>query len=426
MTHLWGVVENLSVPGSAGMLALQSALLWGGAFLTYRAYFRQHGGIFAALALCLMLFFPPILGIAGVIWKDILMWGLLFLAFGITGHIRPKGDDKPMKRVILVSLVLLLLMAAILMRHNAVFATIPLSALAFARWFNYKTLPQLMNSLVAGVVAAALGLVGCSYINTQLTDQKTHAWVSLSVFDTAGVIVRLSDRDEQQALYNQIPEIMRHAKTVDAILQTYSPRYWRTLFQDEPTALRDPPVSSSENPAEWVTTGFSQLDATELKQLQQLWLSLPRNYPVQWLSHRFAVFAYTLGLNDQRLWTPAMMNPNGFPKNLETHYGRNPEQTTLQQIVEGRIASLDRLWLFRPWFYIIIAVIAVIVTLLRLGPQHIDTALLAVSGLLHEAALFLLAPSADFRYSHYLIFATILSSLMLARPLLSWLERRKS
>lgn len=426
MAHLWGVVENLLVPGPVGMLVLQSALLWSGAYLTYRAYFRRHGGIVAALALCLILFFPPIFGIAGVIWKDILMWGLLFLAFGIAGHIKPKGDDKPMKSVVLVSIVLMLLMAAILTRHNAVFATIPLSALAFARWFDYKTLPQLIISLVAGIVFAASSLVGASYINGQLTDQKTHAWVSLSVFDTAGVVVRLSDREEQQALYDQIPEIMRQARTVDAMLQHYSPRYWRTLLNDEPIALREPPVPSSESHAVWVKTGFSQLDPDELKQLQQLWLSLPRDYPMQWLSHRFAVFGHVIGLNTQRLQSPAMMQPNGFPKKMEAHYGRNPEQTTLQRIAEGRIASLDGIWLFRPWFYIIIAVIVVIVALLRFDPQYVDTTLLAISGLLHEAALLLLAPSVDFRYSHYLIFAAILSLLMLTRPALSRLEHRKN
>jgi len=41
--------------------------------------------------------------------------------------------------------------------------------------------------------------------------------------------------------------------------------------------------------------------------------------------------------------------------------------------------------------------------------------LIAASGLLYEGSLFFLAPSADYRYSHYLVYTSVLSTLLLIR-----------
>ena len=35
MAYLWGLLESITVPGPAGMLILQSALIWGGACLNW-------------------------------------------------------------------------------------------------------------------------------------------------------------------------------------------------------------------------------------------------------------------------------------------------------------------------------------------------------------------------------------------------------
>jgi len=422
MAYLWGLVESITVPGPAGMLILQSAMIWGGAFLTYRAYFRQQGGTVAAIFLCLMLFFPPIFGIAGVVWKDIFMWGLLFLAFGAAGHISPPGHRHAMQTCILTILVFMLLLAAILVRYDAAIAVIPLAALVFSRVYNFVSLRQLTISLTVGGGLAIFGLGSAIALNDQLSDRKDHAWVLLSVFDIAGVIVKLENQEDQQALYNRIPEIMRKEETVDALLHSYSARYCLTLFVYEPVALRSPPPTPIDSLG---MISYSALNSTELEQLKQLWLSLIRDYPLQLLTHRMAVFNHVLGLTPDHLWSPSMMKTNGFDGKLQALYGSNPESTYLQKVAEQQIASLDRLWLFRPWFYLILALDIMAVTLLRFRLHYIEIILLNMSGYLHELALFFIAPSPDFRYSHYLIFTTILSFLLLVRPSLMRLDRKR-
>jgi hypothetical protein len=47
---------------------------------------------------------------------------------------------------------------------------------------------------------------------------------------------------------------------------------------------------------------------------------------------------------------------------------------------------------------------------------NIEITCLISSGLLHETGLLLAAPSPDFRYSHYMVFCSLLALLMLARP----------
>jgi hypothetical protein len=44
-------------------------------------------------------------------------------------------------------------------------------------------------------------------------------------------------------------------------------------------------------------------------------------------------------------------------------------------------------------------------------PGKMQIALIAASGLAHELGLFLIAPTLDFRYSHYMIYAVMLALL---------------
>jgi hypothetical protein len=41
-----------------------------------------------------IVFFPPVFGISGIIWKDLFMWAFLMLAIGVAGSLGPSGDLK--------------------------------------------------------------------------------------------------------------------------------------------------------------------------------------------------------------------------------------------------------------------------------------------------------------------------------------------
>lgn len=63
--------------------------------------------------------------------------------------------------------------------------------------------------------------------------------------------------------------------------------------------------------------------------------------------------------------------------------------------------------------------IAVILTCLEFHtPQRIQIALIAASGVAHEVGLFIGVPMADFRYSHYMIYASLLALLLFLQNVL--------
>jgi hypothetical protein len=51
--------------------------------------------------------------------------------------------------------------------------------------------------------------------------------------------------------------------------------------------------------------------------------------------------------------------------------------------------------------------------------ERAQIGLIAASGFVNEAGLFLVAPSASFRYSHYMIYTSLLASLLLIQTLFS-------
>jgi len=84
---------------------------------------------------------------------------------------------------------------------------------------------------------------------------------------------------------------------------------------------------------------------------------------------------------------------------------------------------LDRLTvhlmlLYKPWVYLALTITIIGACLLSLAEERLQIALIAASGLAHEAGLFLLAPASDYRYSHYMIYTSIVALLLLLRTYL--------
>ena len=124
MTLLFGVMGQF-FSGSVGMLVLQTTLLWGGLILFWYAALVPYAPRLGAVLLFLLMFYPPILGINGAIWKDILMAGMLTLLSGaLAGVYSNRLPQRPM-----VALILVTALVALLARVNAVFCLTPLLSL---------------------------------------------------------------------------------------------------------------------------------------------------------------------------------------------------------------------------------------------------------------------------------------------------------
>ena len=74
MAFLWHFTDRI-VPGPFGMLVVETALIWCGTYLISLFWFSDAHPILR-LAPCLLVFYPPIFGISGVIWSDIIHVGV--------------------------------------------------------------------------------------------------------------------------------------------------------------------------------------------------------------------------------------------------------------------------------------------------------------------------------------------------------------
>ena len=408
---IWRVTDRI-LPGPSGMLLLQLGLVWTGAGLVFHAFFKPYAAKFAAPILWFLLFFPPLFGISGAVLKDVLMWGALFSAFGIAGHIKIHNQHSPRFTALLFALTILGLWLAILLRHNAFFATIPIISFALFRLSPKNSLFGLLSVAIPGAMIALILFVVTGAINNRLADRHTYPWVANAAFDIAGVIKRLDDKNQQQAIFDQLASSLNSSGSVQPLLKAYTPQYWREVFRTTPPTLQLP-VNSMESQIH----GFESLSDAQRQALHTLWLDTVLAEPRLWIRHRLAVSKYLLGLVPESGWSPVMMAQD-FPSDLAQIYGSHPQATKLQAQLETGMTQLIDYWFFRPWPYFVVAICLFVTTLFRPAATNIEVICLTSSAILHEFGLMLAAPSPDFRYSHYMIFCSLLSLLMLARPLL--------
>ena len=408
MAFIWHFTDKI-VPGPAGMLLLETALIWSGTFLIALSYFNNSHFPLYALAPCALPFFPPVFGISGAVWKDILMWGFLLLAIGVAGTFTPIGLPSHSRGVPKLVIAASFLLAAILCRHNAFFAVIPLIALGGARSIGpAPSHRRIATASFIGALAFAAILFLAAAINAALTTYKPAPWHSLALFDIAGIIHHLPP-EQQQALYDQVPAHVRGNGSLDNLLRTYSSYDWETLVQQENPAFAPEPWTRHV-----IRMGDADLTPQDQTALKHLWRDAILHHPIAWLIHRVSVFRQVIGR------TSVMMEPNNSPEWLANAYGHSPERTKLQNYIRWRLTNLSRHLFFRPWIYLGITMLVMLACFLpSFTMERIQIGLIAASGFAHEAGLFLLAPSADFRYSHYMIYTSLLASLLLAQTFFS-------
>lgn len=411
MAIIWRVCDRL-LPGSAGMLILQLGLVWFGSYLVFRACFQAYAPNRVALLLSSLLFLPPIFGISGAILKDVLMWGCLLTAFGSAAHIQYHPEQAPKIRWSLFAVCVALLWLAILLRHNAFFATIPILSYALYRLAPKTGARGLVKIAVPGALIALSLFIATGWINKQLADRHTSPWVANAAFDVAGVLVGLDDKHQQQELFNQLASQFNATGSVEPLLKAYTPMYWREIFRSKPPTLELPAY-----PVETEIHGFESLSDAQLSALKTLWRHVIVAEPLLWMRHRLAVSNYVLGLVPGASWSPTIMAAE-FPRDLAQYYGASPQTTALQAHLESILTSVSEAWFMQPWPYFILVVATFFYAVFLPTAKKPEILCLTASAILHELGLMLAAPSPDFRYSHYMIFCSLLSLLFLLRPLL--------
>ncbi len=391
MSLIWRQLDAI-YEGPLLMLVSQVAIFALSLFLISRSILKYAPT--SRLLVYILLIFPPVLGVAGVIWKDI--WMHAFLLLSIAFILLLRDCENRLKLTLSIGALTCLFLATS-MRHNAIFAVAPLSILLF---FNViikqekdKNRPYLFILSTSSATTIAIFILSIATTN-YLSDIKRNFSQVVMAFDIAGTSVQY----EKNLFFNDYDELTNGDFKLEDIKSLYTPRYHACLYR--PCRNNEPIVSFVQN-------------SSDLEKLRENWISAILESPISWLKHKSLVAREILNLpGSEGLWVPTLRIPIE-----ENPWGIKYNENKIRGMFREVMSNMSTNSIYNPYLYffasILILISLVPLLLLRLldAPIAMASATVLLSGLSYEFSLFLGATSADFRYSIWLIICTILGSI---------------
>jgi hypothetical protein len=155
-------------------------------------------------------------------------------------------------------------------------------------------------------------------------------------------------------------------------------------------------------------SGTQPAPAPKREAIARMFWSTVTSHPGAYLAHRAATTRYVLALPGSPVYSPVMMHRlqyTGLVAQLGVGTGWSDLQGWMQRKAQWLAKKTP---LFRPWMYLVLALV-----LLPFARRQRDVLALLLSGLGLEASLFVLAPTPDYRYSHWMVVCTCLAVVML-------------
>ncbi len=360
MTQLWSWLEYV-IAGPITMLVLQSGLfLFGLSAILRRTVVPQA----AALIAVGVLLFPPVFSPMAVIWPESLMAGALFAA---TGALMDKRRGWKLAGAAL-------LLVALSCRPEAVLAVIPLA---------------LLERPAKRGVATALGLVvvvaiGARLADRVLIDQRVFAYQrKLELVDVVGTLRRA--RADAAAVHGAFLHLA--APDRDGL----------------PARIASAPDAFDPYPLEAGDKRIIDPVATEdqASAMDSAWRDAFASKP--YLLHRWALMRRVLGLASP--WYPVYDEFGNTSQIYVLHHRATPSDIEIG--MSAFVHGCD--FLFKPWLFGLFALIG-----LPLAWRRRELRALLASGLVLEISLFIFAPVAEYRASHWLVATTSIALATLA------------
>lgn len=394
MATIWRQVDEI-VPGPIGMLVLHLTLFYGGLYLIFRWGAQRYGYCILPVFFIIGMF-PPIIGILGAIWIDIMMVGFFIMAIGV--FLAGYANQKDSRRVMLFLSAFVLATLGLAVRHNGAAGAFPLIAFFIFQSMRTqaKTLPRLAFAIGGGIVCTLLVFAGAKQISIWMVDVPKYFWRVGAMYDIAG-----TSYQEKKYLFS--PKVFS-GNSLEDVDKLYSPRSVLPLESG---------VQIHTLPGQPVKEGKSfdvrELELSLNQHLFSNWVEAIVHHPTAYLKHRYDVFASLVTRSPWGLWAPVWESivPNDLgmvdrPLTKSAYFDDVRSMASQQSVI------------FVPLLYLLLCAIALIPTLI-FGLRFQNDALLLASalfgsGLAHMAGLFFVVHSADFRYSHWMIVATTLGT----------------
>lgn len=381
---LWGWLDHL-VPGPFPMLVLQTTMLLAGLYLVLRRTFAPKRAAWIAAGAFL---FPPIALPMAVIWKDCVMAGALALGYALLWS--------PRRGVRLAALAVLFLATAV--RYNAFAATLPMILFVFewspnVRWWKRYTIS----------LATWVAITFASFqLNERLTDRPMHYWhTSIAVFDIAGTLIE-ADGDFSDAELAKLLEGTNLRGTdhlYERLKAAYDPKHFIHLIS-----------SAKQHPVWDLPTGGDVPPTAEVRAaIERAWKEVVTTYPWAYAKHRLAVTAAVLSIGkENKVYGIVPPRDLRWPQVAKDMGLATSASSTQRWLTNGAHWSVKWIPIYRPWMYVVLAL-----ALLWFARRHRDVFVLLLSGLSIEGTYVILAPSADYRYSHWLVIGVVLTVITL-------------
>ncbi len=385
MARLWHFVDRL-IAGPFGMFVIQTTLFVVGIYLLLVRVMRPRR---AAVATCLLALYPPVLAPMGVIWKDCLMAGALLC--GIAGLLADKRSHR------LWGLAALWLGSSV--RYNAPGATLPLVVLLFV-WLPTGDTWKLRirrYAIASGAwLAVTIAALGAGQL---LTDKQMHPWQStLALFDTVGTLAHVDETipDEQLRELTAGTGLLVDKDIHAAFRAKYTPLDFSPL------------IAGDGHFWDVVIAGTVPLPEPKRDALSRMFWETVTAHPGAWVAHRLAVMKPLLAIGGP-VYSPVMMHRHEFKGIMEQTLQLTSKWSPLQTWAEKKTYWVARKTpLFRPWIYLVLSVL-----LLAFCRGQRDVFAILMSGIAMEGTLLLLAPTPDYRYSHWMVITTCIAVIML-------------
>lgn len=385
LVYLWRWL--LKLYDHAGvLLAFHQVLYWSGigvfvCLATEKLWLR----ILLLLAIGLS---PPLLILSLHLWKDVDMLGGLAVASAMMlGYIRRPHAGW-------LAAAALALFFAIAVRINGLIPALPLLLL-----MCYLGARRASTSIwkVASVTAtAAIAFVMVSSMAVSLISsgaKKVYGLGTLLVWDM--VSISLAENE------NLLPAYLARHTEGDLLPQLEALNSREANYPSYALVSPFPPKSLE-------------------KQLIKDWLTLVAQHPEAYLRHRTHVFSVLLGIGNPEIYYPYHpgIDENEFHLKFE-----NISKTELQAYLD-LFDELARSIIYRPWIYLVLALVVAMFCTIRVLRRSGNQALnllsisLAISGILSAVSLFVIATAADYRYITWTILAAMLSAVTLGADVL--------
>lgn len=368
MAFIWRLTDAV-IAGPFPMLVLQSVTFLVGLYALLR---HVMPGRVAAIVSVVVLLLPQNITVMAVIWKDSQMAG--FLLAGIAALLSDK------RRWRIAGCVFIFLATAV--RYNAAAATLPIVALL---WDRRAEVPWLKRYAIATGVWLAL-TVAAFVVNGQLVEKRVYPWQTAAApLDIIGTL-RFAELDNDQLL-RETPGVpwAEPQDTAARIRKYYRPNASFLDLTQGPAAIIDYPSTDAHRSA-----------------LTAVWRSVVLVHPGAFVRHRLGVFRAQLAAR-ALIWTRFT---NAETSEDLVHH--RAEYSAIQLAWISVMQRIDQTWLFHVGLYFVLAL-----ALLPFCRRERLAFVMLMSAIGHEVGLLLVAPAIDYRYSHWMVVATLIAAIIL-------------